>query len=62
MPSTTSRPNITSFGECSGIVVEHRGPGFDHHWRHHVVSLSKTHYLPRVLIKAQEVMTLLRHD
>ena len=35
--------------ECSGIVVERReselrGPGFNPHKRHGVVSLSKTHY------------------
>ena len=30
---------------------ESRGPEFDPHRRHRVVSLSKTHYLPTVLVK-----------
>ena len=34
---------------------ESRGPGFNLHRRHHIVSLSKAHLLPRVLVNTQEV-------
>ena len=40
---------------CGASNSKKRGPGFDPHWRHHVVFLSKTNYLPRVL-------ALSRHD
>ena len=49
-------------------MVEHknepRGPTcrFDPHWRHFVVSLSKVHKLPRVLVNIQEEMALFGHD
>ena len=33
---------------------ESRCPWFDPHWRHHVVSLSKTHLLPKVLVKPRK--------
>ena len=33
---------------------ESRGPGFDPHRRHRVVSLSKTHSLPTVLVKPRK--------
>ena len=33
---------------------ESRGPGFDSHKRHRVVSLSKTHLLPTVLVKPRK--------
>ena len=33
---------------------EWRGPGFDPHKRHCVVSLSKMHYLPTVLVKPRK--------
>ena len=35
---------------------ESRGPGFDPHKGHRVVSMSKTHLLHRVLVKTQEAM------
>ena len=41
---------------------ESRGPGFDPHRGHPVVSLSKTHKLPRVLVNTQEAVALSRHD
>ena len=42
------------------VVVEHHtlNPGFDPHWRHCVVSLSKAHYFPTVLVHTQEMMAL----
>ena len=33
-----------------------RGPEFDPNWWHHVVSLSKTHSIPRVLANSQDVL------
>ena len=44
---------------------ELRGHGFDPHKDHsfhHVVSLSKTHKLHRILVKTQEAMAPSRHD
>ena len=41
---------------------ESRGFGFDPHWGHRVVSLSKTHSLPRVLINTQLMVASSRHD
>ena len=41
---------------------ELRGPGFDPHWWHHVVSLSKTHELHRVLAATQEAVAPSHHD
>ena len=45
--------------EHSGVVVERRTPewraaGFYPHRRHRVVSLSKTHLLPTVLVKCRK--------
>ena len=52
--------------ERGGVVVEHwtelRGPGFDPHKWHCVVSLSKTHYLPTALVKTQEALAPSQHD
>ena len=39
-------------------MSELRRPGFDPHWQHCVVSLSKTHLLPRALAKTQEAVAL----
>ena len=39
-------PNLLKMIAFSNMVrsaSESRSPGFDHHWRHHVVSLSKAH-------------------
>ena len=41
-------------GRASG--TKSRGPGFDPHRRHRVVSFRKTHYLPRALGKTQEAL------
>ena len=41
---------------------ESRGPGFEPNKGHRVVSLSKAHLLPRVLVNAQEAMAPSRHD
>ena len=41
---------------------ESRGPGFDPNKGHCVVTLSKAHLLPRVLVKTQEAMAPSRHD
>ena len=39
-----------------------RGAEFDPHSGHCVVSLCKTHYLPRVLVNIQEAVALFGHD
>ena len=39
-----------------------RGSGFDPHKSHRVLSLRKTHLLPRVLVNAQEAVAPCRHN
>ena len=46
----------TKFRERGGRALdsESKGPGFDPHRRHRVVSLSKTHQLPTVQVKPRK--------
>ena len=44
------------------LDCESRDPGFDPLLQHHIVSLSKAHYLPTVLVNTQEPMAPSRHE
>ena len=44
------------------IQIITKGPGFDPYWGHQVVSLSKKHLLPRVLVNNKETVALSQHD